>query len=109
MWNDLDDAVTGDDEEDSEDEDMEDAKEDTDEAAVALANELRESCFAGFESFVLRCPKEVKPHLPKIIHSALAYLSYDPNYSYGEDDEDETPDGTCPKLYILEIYLFHII
>jgi len=89
---DPDDAATGDDEEDSEDEDMEDANEDKDEAAIALANELRESCFAGFESFVLRCPKEVKPHLPKIIHSALAYLSYDPNYSYGEDDEDETQD-----------------
>lgn len=60
-----------------------------DEAAMALKNELRESCFMGFESFVLRCPAEVEPHLDNIIQAALAYMSYDPNYSYGDDDEEE--------------------
>ena len=89
------DATTGDDDDDDaqldengtsgpsddSDADMED------EAAVALANELRESCFMGFESFVLRCPTQVEPHLPQIIQAALAYMSYDPNYSYGDDDE----------------------
>lgn len=88
-----DDALTGDDDEyddaapaersGSVDLDMED------EAAVALANELRESCFMGFESFVLRCPTQVEPHLEKIIQAALAYMCYDPNYSYGDDDNDE--------------------
>ena len=60
-----------------------------DEAAMALKNELRESCFMGFESFVLRCPSEVEPHLENIIQAALAYMSYDPNYSYGDDTIEE--------------------
>jgi cullin-associated NEDD8-dissociated protein 1 len=92
------DALTGDDDEfdddagrgdisGSSDLDMED------DVAVALANELRESCFMGFESFVLRCPTQVEPHLEKIIQAALAYMSYDPNYSYGNADEDQNEDG----------------
>lgn len=53
-------------------------------------------CFAfyseqGFESFVMRCPREVTPHLIPIINVALQYIKYDPNYSYG-DDEDENDD-----------------
>lgn len=63
-----------------------------DDAAIALANELRESCFMGFESFILRCPNEVEPHLEKIIQAALAYMKYDPNYSYGDSDDDEEQD-----------------
>lgn len=58
---------------------------------TALANELRESCFAGFESFILKCQAEVEPHLEKIITASLAYASYDPNYSYG-DGGDEAED-----------------
>lgn len=100
-------AATGDDEDDDEheeanqpgDADMEDTganspmmssmADSEDDAAVALKNELRESCFMGFESFVLRCPSEVEPHLDKIIQAALAYMSYDPNYSYGTDEDDQ--------------------
>jgi cullin-associated NEDD8-dissociated protein 1 len=91
------DAVTGDDDDDGNDEEVaarsSDDDEDMmeDEAATALANELRESCFMGFESFVLRCPTQVEPHLQKIIQAALAYMSYDPNYSYGDDDGDDQP------------------
>lgn len=55
------------------------------------ADELRENCFQGFESFVMRCPREVTPHLIPIINVALQYIKYDPNYSYG-DDEDENDD-----------------
>jgi cullin-associated NEDD8-dissociated protein 1 len=92
------DAVTGDDDDGDDDDgaaarssdDDEDMMED--DAAIALANELRESCFMGFESFVLRCPTQVEPHLQKIIQAALAYMSYDPNYSYGDDDDDEQAD-----------------
>lgn len=85
-------ALTGDDEFDDEDEDGNgDTNGDLDmrdDAAVALANELKESCFMGFESFVLRCPTQVRPHLEKIIQASLAYMSYDPNYSYGDDDDE---------------------
>jgi cullin-associated NEDD8-dissociated protein 1 len=87
-----DDAVTGDDDDD--DDEMIDEDETQNEAAVALANELRESCFSGFESVVTRCPAEVEPHLDQIVQAALAYMSYDPNYSYGDDEEaiDEEDD-----------------
>jgi len=85
------DAVTGDDEDyQREERESDDDLDMEDEAAMALANELRESCFMGFESFVLRCPTQVEPHLEKIIQAALAYMSYDPNYSYGlEEDSDD--------------------
>lgn len=94
---DPDDAVTGDDEDYDSDEVMGDAADDgamagmSEEAAAAMQVELRESCFQGFESFVLRCPSLVRPHLDQIIHSSLAYMRFDPNYSYG--DEDEGDDG----------------
>lgn len=97
------DAITGDDGDDDMDDagnaadaDMNDEGDenmDEDEAAMAMANELRESCFMGFESFVLKCPTQVEPHLEKIIQAALAYMSYDPNYSYGTSDDDEDGNG----------------
>lgn len=62
------------------------------EEAMKLANELREACLSGFESFVLRRPLEIQPHLPAIVHAALAYLRHDPNYTYG-DEEDEDKQG----------------
>jgi cullin-associated NEDD8-dissociated protein 1 len=88
-------AITGDDEDDDDGDGPSDTamSEDDDEAAVAMANELRESCFMGFESFVLKCPTQVEPHLQKIIQAALAYMSYDPNYSYGLDEDDDNMDN----------------
>ena len=91
---DPDDAITGDDEDFDNDEDMDDVDDSggnggaTEEADAAMKIELRESCFAGFESFVLRCPALIQPHLDQIVHSALAYMRYDPNYSYGDEDDD---------------------
>jgi cullin-associated NEDD8-dissociated protein 1 len=92
-------AITRDDDDDDEDEDGGVGDDVTmsnafvtsgmsEEAAVQLANELRESCFVGFESFLLRCPHEIEAHLPNIIRAALAFMAYDPNYSYGPDDDD---------------------
>lgn len=89
---DPEDAVTGDDEDNDSDEvmgDAEDAAGISEEAAAAMQIELRESCFAGFESFVLRCPALIQPHLDQIIHSSLSYMRFDPNYSYGGDDDDD--------------------
>jgi len=59
------------------------------EAAAAMQIELRESCFAGFESFVLRCPALIRPHLDQIVYSALAYMRFDPNYTYDDDDAED--------------------
>jgi cullin-associated NEDD8-dissociated protein 1 len=53
------------------------------------ANELRENCLQGFQSFVLRCSREVTPHLNDIIGVCQAFLKYDPNYTYGSDEEED--------------------
>ena len=83
------DAITGD------DSDIMDHQQEIDnEQEMALASELRESCFMGFESFISRCPNHVEPHLANIVQASLAYMSYDPNYSYGsmEDEGDGEED-----------------
>lgn len=93
---DPEDAVTGDDEAYDSDEvmgDEDDAAGVSEEAATAMQIELRESCFAGFESFVLRCPALIQPHLDQIIHSSLAYMRFDPNYSYGGNDTGDDDGG----------------
>lgn len=64
----------------------------SEEAASALQIELRESCFAGFASFVLRCPALIRPHIDQIVDSALAYMRFDPNYTYDDDDDDAEED-----------------
>jgi len=90
-----DDALAGDDRDDDDSDDNSEENMETEEeieAKMTLANELRESCFNGFQSFVLRRPKEVRPHLPDIIYAALAYMRYDPNYSYGDEDQDDEED-----------------
>ena len=93
---DPEDATTGDDEGYDSDDVMGDADDAgglSEEAATAMQIELRESCFAGFESFVTRCPSLIQPHFDQIIHSSLAYMRFDPNYSYGdEDNADEAPE-----------------
>ncbi|CAD5120365.1 DgyrCDS8938 [Dimorphilus gyrociliatus] len=52
-------------------------------------DEVREFCLQAFESFVIRCPKEVTPHINQIIDLCLKYITYDPNYNYDDDDENE--------------------
>lgn len=87
------DARAGDDMDDDDSEGSDDMQEEEeDDAARTLANELRESCFNGFQSFILRRPVEVRPHLNGIVHAALAYMRYDPNYSYGDEDNDDDDD-----------------
>ena len=54
-------------------------------------NEMGEACLQAFESFVLRCPKEVTAHLHDISKTALFFLSFDPNYA--DEEEDDDADG----------------
>ena len=51
--------------------------------------EMIESCLQAFESFVLRCPREVAPFQQTIGQVSLKYLSHDPNYDDGDDMEDD--------------------
>mmetsp|Transcript_19663 Transcript_19663/g.36390 ORF Transcript_19663/g.36390 Transcript_19663/m.36390 type:complete len:1244 (+) Transcript_19663:1-3732(+) len=52
------------------------------------SDELRENVLQAFVSFVKRCPAESAEHIPAILTIMLQFMQYDPNYSYGEDDED---------------------
>ncbi|XP_076124630.1 cullin-associated NEDD8-dissociated protein 2 [Alosa pseudoharengus] len=52
-------------------------------------DELREYCFQAFEAFVRRCPKEMSPHIATVIKLCLKYITYDPNYNYDGDDDQE--------------------
>ncbi|KAI1900005.1 hypothetical protein AGOR_G00067760 [Albula goreensis] len=60
-------------------------------------DELREYSFQAFEAFVRRCPKEMSPHISMVIKMCLKYMTYDPNYNYdadeNQDDSMETEDG----------------
>ncbi|KAL7299729.1 hypothetical protein TKK_0007479 [Trichogramma kaykai] len=63
-------------------------------------DELREYCFQAFEAFIYRCPKEITPHIKKIVVMGLSYIMYDPNYNY--DDEDDASDGECADMEVEE-------
>ncbi|GLE05947.1 hypothetical protein PINS_up015158 [Pythium insidiosum] len=52
------------------------------------SNELRENCFQAFESFVVRCHNGIAPHIEPVLSLVLAFMKYDPNYNYGDSDDD---------------------
>ena len=52
-------------------------------------DELKESCLQAFEALVVRCFREITPHIGAIVKTCLSMLSHDPNYDYGTDDEME--------------------
>ncbi|KAJ0182615.1 hypothetical protein K1T71_001984 [Dendrolimus kikuchii] len=54
--------------------------------------ELREHCLQALEAFVLKCPKEVQPHIPTIIELCLKMITYDPNYNYEDEEEEASGD-----------------
>ncbi|TPX69285.1 hypothetical protein SpCBS45565_g02598 [Spizellomyces sp. 'palustris'] len=51
-------------------------------------DELRENCLHALDSFVLRCPTEMTPHIPTVIDVSLRYIKHDPNFQYEDEDED---------------------
>ena len=59
-------------------------------------NELRASCFAGFESFATRCPVEIESFIPELVKVCSLFMTFDPNYCYDDDEgsgmEDEDGD-----------------
>jgi len=56
--------------------------------------DMREACFLGYESLITQCSGLVDTHLqPTILPAALSYMSYDPNYAYGDDDDEEMDDA----------------
>ncbi|XP_036955842.1 cullin-associated NEDD8-dissociated protein 2 isoform X1 [Acanthopagrus latus] len=55
-------------------------------------DELREYCFQAFEAFIRRCPKEMSPHVATVTKLCLKFMTFDPNYNY-DDDEEEQEDS----------------
>lgn len=39
-----------------------------------------------------RCPKEIDPHIPTVMGLCLKYITFDPNYNYDNEEEEETMD-----------------
>ncbi|XP_050670753.1 cullin-associated NEDD8-dissociated protein 1 [Leptidea sinapis] len=58
--------------------------------------ELREHCLQALEAIVLKCPKEVQPHIPTIVELCLKMITYDPNYNY--EDEEEGGGGEDEEM-----------
>jgi len=52
--------------------------------------EMVEACLQAFESFLLRCPKEVVTYENDITKTTIHFLKYDPNYA---DDDEEMEDA----------------
>lgn len=55
------------------------------------SSELRENCFQAFESFVIRCHNEITPHVQSILTLVMEFIKYDPNYNYGDSEDDDEP------------------
>lgn len=57
-------------------------------------HEVVENCLSAFESLVLRCSKEISPHLEELCNLILFLIAYDPNfYATGEDQDVGMDDG----------------
>lgn len=54
-------------------------------------HEVVENCLNAFESFVLRCSKEIAPHLDELCNVILSLIAYDPNF-YDNGDGDNSMD-----------------
>mmetsp|Transcript_75753 Transcript_75753/g.190487 ORF Transcript_75753/g.190487 Transcript_75753/m.190487 type:complete len:1276 (-) Transcript_75753:95-3922(-) len=56
-------------------------------------HEVVENCLNAFESFVLRCSKEIAPHLDELCNVILTLIAYDPNFYDTGDADNAMDDG----------------
>jgi cullin-associated NEDD8-dissociated protein 1 len=65
------------------------------EQSTPIDNEIVEASLSTLENLIKRCPKEISDHVDKILNHAMALISYDPNYSYVDeaDQNMEEDDG----------------
>ncbi|CAG9331708.1 unnamed protein product [Blepharisma stoltei] len=59
---------------------------------IDMQHELIEICLASIESFIRKCPREIVDHIENIFGLVFDLISYDPNYSYNEDQMEEDED-----------------
>lgn len=55
-------------------------------------HEVVENCLNAFECFVLRCSKEIMPHLDELCGIVLNLVAYDPNFYDSGDGQDAMMD-----------------
>lgn len=60
--------------------------------SIDIDNEIVEAALSTFESLLRKCPKEIGPYVEKILNIAEGAISYDPNYTYDEG-EDQHMEG----------------
>uniref|UniRef100_A0A0K0CT64 TIP120 domain-containing protein n=1 Tax=Angiostrongylus cantonensis TaxID=6313 RepID=A0A0K0CT64_ANGCA len=59
-------------------------------------DELKEALLQYLETLICHCPREMTPYQDRILKIVTADLTYDPNYSYSDDEDDtsmEVGDG----------------
>ncbi|KAA3478064.1 cullin-associated NEDD8-dissociated protein 1-like [Gossypium australe] len=71
--------------------------------------ELREYSLQALESFLLRCPRDISSYCDEILHLALEYLSYDPNFTDNmeEDTDDENHEEEEEEYFSSSSLLFY--
>lgn len=52
------------------------------------AIELRENCLQTFDVMIIQCPKQMLEHTEDLMKVGLKLMTYDPNYTYTDVDED---------------------
>ena len=62
---------------------------DIDSATIETSYELIDTCLNAIECLVRRCARDILDYIPKIMTLVLKLSSYDPNYSYVEENEEE--------------------
>eukprot|EP00462_Mataza_sp_D1_P022295 CAMPEP_0175136666 /NCGR_PEP_ID=MMETSP0087-20121206/9404_1 /TAXON_ID=136419 /ORGANISM="Unknown Unknown, Strain D1" /LENGTH=1304 /DNA_ID=CAMNT_0016419451 /DNA_START=35 /DNA_END=3949 /DNA_ORIENTATION=- len=60
--------------------------------------ELLENCLQAFEAILLLCPSEVAPYTDKLVDTALTFASYDPNYCYDDNEDEEGKQGDSSAM-----------
>ena len=61
---------------------------------VDMDHDIIELCLTTFENFLKRCPRDIVNFIPDIFQLAMGLISYDPNYSYGEEVMEEEGWGS---------------
>ncbi|ETN80879.1 hypothetical protein NECAME_02278, partial [Necator americanus] len=61
-----------------------------DQVEAADDDELREALLQSLETFTYRCPREMAVYQDRILKIVTSDLTYDPNYSYSDDEDDSS-------------------
>jgi len=60
-----------------------------DEDPTETNKELRENCLQALETLIVQCPKQMSEYSKDLMNVALKLMSFDPNYSYDENEEQD--------------------